>query len=392
MTKVSWADLASIYAITNFADDGTGRLTISTQPVLETLLLLDRDDDASEDAGMAVLSESSELELGRSVQLQFNPPRTSLGRFVPTFGTLIAGPKARVEEPANYFVVEGRVTERTAPSTDYQVRYRAALRLVALLKQAAAYLDAIQQDLVFFRDGRMHVPIDYDVGDLESLALDDVDRLLGQFDDQVHQEQKLSILSEAVIDVIAGLPLRQRFRHIMQEAGDIAERVASGYRLFASSFTYSKIRREVESAQAEFLARIHKTFVDIQGQVLGIPIATVVVATQLKPIAKCGVEVWTNIAVVAGAWIFVVFLLASLINQSMTLDAIVSEFKRQQHRLLSDFAVVSSSFNDAFVALERRSLLHRCMLVIIAAIGIAGATFATKVAGMLISVDIGTCY
>lgn len=64
----------------------------------------------------------------------------------------------------------------------------------------------------------------------------------------------------------------------MQEAGDISERVASGYRLFASSFTYSKIRREVESAQAEFLARIHKTFVDIQGQLLGIPVATVVVA------------------------------------------------------------------------------------------------------------------
>jgi hypothetical protein len=42
-----------------------------------------------------------------------------------------------------------------------QLRYRAALRLVALLKKAAAYLDAVQQELVFFRDGRIHEQADF---------------------------------------------------------------------------------------------------------------------------------------------------------------------------------------------------------------------------------------
>lgn len=391
MARVSWADLEAVYAVTKFEADGTGRLTISNQAILNTLLLVEADEDAMADSGMAVLTDRDKLELGQEALAQFNSPRTSLGRFARTFANLIAGSSARVEEPSAYFVVDQRITRNTQPPDELQVKYRAALGLIKLLAQAAAFLDKVQQELVFFRDGRIVVPVNYGIDDLMSIEPSHVHQLTKMFEEPVHQEQKLAILSEAVIDLVAGMPVTQRFRFIMREVSGLAEKVTAGYRLFASSFTYSKIRREVETAQAEFITRIHKTFVDLQGQILAIPLATIVVASQLKAATACGVDVWTNVAVIAGAWIFVLFLLASIVNQWLTLNAVTFEFERQQQRLLQDFSQVKTEFNDAFDRLKRRAFWHRVVFVVIGVVGVGGASFATWAAGKLIGVDIQSC-
>ncbi|MGV0762395.1 hypothetical protein V6768_23935 [Tistrella mobilis] len=391
MTRLTWTDLEAIYAVTNFEADGNGRLTINNEQVRDTLLLIDEDTHAMDDAGMAILTDRSELQLGREAQVHFSAPRTSLGRFVRTFSNLIAGPKARVEEPNEYFVVEGRITRHTCPAAEIQIKYRLIISLVNLLEKSAIFLDPIHQVLVFVRDGRIEIPIDYDVTDLESIDTEQVERFIGIFADQIHRDQKLTILAEAVVDLVAGLPSRERFRQIIREIKDLGEKVAAGYRLFTSSFTYSKIRREIESAQADFITRIHKTFVDLQGQILGIPIATIVVASQLKPAKSCGIEFWTNIAIVAGAWIFVIFLLASIVNQWFTLSAVSSEFSRQQERLVNDFAELRTDFAHVFVELNRRACWHRVVFVSVGAIGIVGATFATWAATKLIGVEFATC-
>lgn len=391
MARIGWGDLESIYASTQFEAGGTGRLTISNQTMLDTLLLVEADEDAMDDTGLGVLTDRDSLALGREAIIQFNPPRISLGRFAGTFANLIAGPCARVEEPSAYFVVDQRITRNTQPPDEIQVKYRAVLDLVNLLAQAAAFIDKVQQELVFFRDGRILVPVNYEMDDLISIEPSRVHQLTRLFEEPVHQEQKLAILSEAVIDLIAGLPASQRFRFIMREVLELTEKVTAGYRLFASSFTYSRIRREVETAQAEFITRIHKTFVDLQGQILGIPVATIVVASQLKVATACGVDVWTNVAVVAGAWIFVLFLVASIVNQWLTLNAVTFEFKRQQQRLLQDFSQVQTDFNDAFDRLKCRAFWHRVVFVVIGAVGVGGAIFATWAAGKLVGVEIQSC-
>lgn len=391
MARITWAEIEAIYAIAEFGADGTGQLTISNQEVMNTLLLVEDDAEAMADSGITVLTERHKLKIGQQAQVQFSAPRMSLGRFARTFGNLIAGPSARVQEPPAYFVVEQRVTQNTNPPKEDQVKYRAALSLVELLSQAAAFLDTVHQELVFLRDGRIVVPVEYDVQDLRCLEHTHVHQLTKMFQDPVHLEQKLTIFSEAIVDLVAGVPAAERFRRIMREVLHLAEQVAAGYRLFASSFTYSKIRREVESAQAEFITRIHKTFVDLQGQLLGIPVATIVVASQLKIVTACGVELWANVAVVAGAWIFVLFLVASIINQWLTLSAITFEFKRQQQRLVHDYAQLKTDFNTAFEKIKSRACWHRVVFVVIGLIGFGGAIFATWAAGMLTNVDIGTC-
>lgn len=48
MARVTWPDLECIYAVTVFGADSMGTVTIMSQDMLKTLLLIDQDDDAAE--------------------------------------------------------------------------------------------------------------------------------------------------------------------------------------------------------------------------------------------------------------------------------------------------------------------------------------------------------
>lgn len=51
-------------------------------------------------------------------------------------------------------------------------------------------LDATKSELVFVKDGKMIMPIRFNAGDLRALDTVAADRLLGQFADELHDEQK----------------------------------------------------------------------------------------------------------------------------------------------------------------------------------------------------------
>ena len=57
----------------------------------------------------------------------------------------------------------------------------------------------------------------------------------------------------------------------------------------------------MEDARLDYLNKIHKTFIDVQGQLLGLPVATVVGSSQYKVTKSCGLELWADVAVLGGA-------------------------------------------------------------------------------------------
>jgi hypothetical protein len=172
----------------------------------------------------------------------------------------------------------------------------------------------------------------------------------------------------------------------------LSEGGRNGYRLFASSFSYAKIRSDVEAAKVEYIGKIHKTLIDIQGQLLGIPVATIIVASQLKVAKDCGLEIWTNVGVLGGAWIFAVLLLIAIINQWLTLSAISGEIERQKTKLAADYAAISEQFLDIFKGLSSRIVWHRCALIGVGVIACAGAIFAFLVFARLTAVDPRSCW
>jgi hypothetical protein len=317
-------------------------------------------------------------KLGASVSNKYEP------RSAPSTGSKPGTRKKRQQQS-----VDDRFVDET--SSKPLASYRVLVLFVQLLAEAATFMDREEQKLFFFKDGKVEVPVRYNAITLQSLETEIVERLINQFSDVLHRSQKLSILSDAIATLVRSQSEATRFDHLIRNIDHLASSLNDGYRLFVSSFSYDKIRTDVENENLDFLTRIHKTFVDIQGQLLGIPIATIVVASQMKSAATCGVEVWTNFSVLAGAWIFAVFLCASIANQFFTLNAIGGEVQRQKSRLESDFAAISAKFVDTFASLTGRIAWYRLVFVVIGAFGIGGAIFATLAYRSLTAVKIAGC-
>lgn len=393
MARITFDRLLAIYQHTTFSGDAaeTGDLLIANQSILDTLFAIEDDDDAAADAAVAALVERSQLAVGRTVPVQVSPPRIGLGRLARDLDHLLLGPGARVAEPARFFVISGQYHHQTTPPPSELEKYRAVLRLVGLLAEAAAFLDKEKQELVFIRKGRFSIPVEYNALHVNDVALADVDALAAKFTDDAHRDQKLGILAEAVAELTSALPAKKRFSALLVDLPALLRKVSDGYKLFASSFSYEKIRGEMEAARVEYLNKIHKTFSDIQGQILGIPVATVVVATQLAVATTCGKEFWGNTAVLIGAWIFLALLAAAIINQWLTLGAIEDEIGRQRRKMHEQYAAIESRFTDIFSSLNVRVWWHRAILVGTTSIALLGLVLAHIAYSALTQVSPLTC-
>lgn len=378
MPRLRFEQLVGLYRGVEFDATGDeGTLTVTTAQQLADLQFIENDDTAAEDANLAVLADPAHLTAGRTVRIRIAQPRIGLGILARTFNDLLKASGAYITEPSTYFVVDGKLDVRTSPPPPTVVAYRKVLTVVALFGKAAAYLDQTRQELVFVHEGKVVVPVRYDVKALDRVSLPAIDTLLDNFKDDVHQDQKLGILETAIVQMVEPIPSAQRFIYLLENLDTLTETLRQGYRLFASSFSYSKIRSEVEATRVDYVAKIHKTLIDIQGQLLGIPVATIIVASQLKVSQGCGVEFWTNVGVLAGGWVFLVLLIIAIANQWVTLSAIDDDIKGQQQRLESDYEAISDQFGSIFAGLTKRVGWHRWVLIMIGAIAVVGALFAT---------------
>jgi hypothetical protein len=393
---IKFTHLVDIYRHTVFAADGPeGTLTIPSAEVVELLKLVEVDgpvgDTAIAESGISILDDTPDLQVNSQVRIRIGHPRVGLGTFARTFDEFLDAPKARFKVPDRFFVLEGGLTRDMASPTPELDAYRRAVALVTLLAEAASYLDETKHEIIFIDDGKFAVPIRYGQSILTNLTEEKVQALLQHFSDPTHRDQKLEILAQAVLTNTRAVPRAERLEFLFANLSTLVTAVRDGYRLFASNFSYSKIRSDLEAAKLEFVTKIHKTVVDIQNQLLGIPVATVIVASQLKEAKACSVELWTDVAVVAGAWIFWILLFIAIVNQWLTLGVIGGEIGRQKDKMRKDYAEIAGEFSDIFRSLGRRIWWHRFGLFLILAIATGGATFASYAFRYLVQANFSSC-
>lgn len=390
MAEPTWQDLLRCYDNVEFLDEGRGTLTAATDEVLNTVRAIDADDAMANDLNFYPTGDVGQAAIGDKIEVHVGVPKLWLGVLARNLDGLLSAPRGFVEFPPRFYVVDGRLSDRDTSPPPLKA-YRAIVSLVQLLAEAAAFLDRDEQKLFYFKDGKIEVPVRYTAATLQTVDTEAIERLTHQFEDQLHRVQKLTILSDTIATLTRSQSEAMRFDYLIRNVDRLVTSLDDGYRLFVSSFSYDKIRTDIENANLDFLTRIHKTFVDIQGQLLGIPIATIVVASQLKSATTCGVEAWTNLAVLTGAWIFVIFLSVSIVNQFFTLNAIASEVRRQRARLEGDFAAISTKFVGTFTSLVSRIWWYRLVYVVIGALGVGGAAFATFAFRSLTAVKLVGC-
>jgi len=376
MPNVEFAELVEIYRHTQFDGNGRGTLTIANERIADAIRKIDSHEDFYDITHIG-LPESIDPNIGDTIEINVSSPRYSLGILVHRFDDLFNAPNAAFEEPKDYYVIDARYARGDTPEPETILRYRALLSVVKILRQVASYVVEVQREMVFIGAAKIAMPLTFTEACLSASLREQSDRLLRAFDGQLHGEEKASLLAAAVMEVTSSQRKDQRFSYLLGNLDRICDELEKGYRLFVSSFSYSKIRKEVETAKLDYISKIHKTIVDIQGQLLGIPIGTVVVASQLKPATPYEAAFWANSALLLGVWVFVALLWISVRNQRHTLVALDGEIDSQRQRLSNDHAAVYNDFIDVFNDLKKRIRWHRGALKFVMGLAIVSALLAS---------------
>lgn len=330
-----------------------GDLLVDTDATLEDLRACE---EAFEETDLSVESTTgTAVTVGETVQIRIGTPRPAFGLVRKNLDELLKFPSALLREPPQYVLWETAFSRADAVEEGDAVdRYRKVLSLIQVLRGAAAFLDEQQATLVFIQGGKFEVSVGYTVADLEAMDLAALDKLRAAIPEGTHKAQCQSILSEAIHEALSKHAPAERFRHLLRDLGEIFERFDRGYRLFAAGFSYEKLRDQVEAARIEYTGKMHKVFSDIQNQLLGIPVATVIVATQMKPHGHVSSEFWISVAVLLGSFVFALLVHLLLRNQRHTLEVVGLEIRRQHKELERQPHGIVANLLPTFDLLEKR--------------------------------------
>lgn len=351
--------LAVIYSdITFGAQSREGDLTIKNDDQLQSLKSLLAE---PREYALSLLPErpTDTLKVGETIRLRADDPRTGIGLLADEFDDVLNFPQGRIREPRFYLIPVAWASTGNAPPDQVQ-RYRHVLSLVKLLEECSAYLDKENQELVFIDDGKFVIPVTFSSQDLPKLEIASLQALIARFVEDTHREQKITILAKSVQRICGAKPPQQRFADLLDRIPEVLKQFDEGYRLFVADFSYDKVLDQMETAKLEELAKIHKTFADVQNQILGIPVATIIVATQLKETDAINAIFWVNTAVLVGVWVFVVLTWLVMRNQLHTLDALDNEIQRKKVKIEKEYAPIRDVVGSIFPQLEARLRTQRC--------------------------------
>jgi len=375
MSQERFNRLVKVYkSVTVTPGSRQGTLTISNEDLLQDLRIV----ASSEREYGVLLTENPSLdavEVGGVYQVELDEPRTGICILADSFDEVLTFQGGYIREPRFFLLPSMWACSDNAPP-ELVSRYRTVISLIKLFEESSAYLDKEDQQLVYIDEGKFLLPVVYSSDDLNKLDLASANALLERFGHNTHRDQKLTILARGIQKICGQLHPSGRFAYVLGQISELLKKIDEGYRIYVADFSYEKVLDQMEAAKLEELAKIHKNFSDIQNQILGIPVATVIVATQLKPSSSIDVEFWVNTAILIGVWVFAVLTNLVLRNQQNSLDAIADEISRKKKKLESDYSEIKDAVGGIFPQLQKRLRNQRRAFVAVDFIVVIGLLLA----------------
>ena len=386
--KISLIDLTTLFRQMQSRQWRDGRLhgEIEVKDTAMVELLREVLSEVNADAFPCLVEhgDSDSINVGDGLHLGFGSPRTSIGLVLESMEALLRNREIAAGTAEHSWYVAREDIGSWETNSDLCIRMQAIKKLVSAFESSAALFDHRKSVLIFLRNGRFDVPISYNTETLLKFDLVAAHSLAEALElNDGHSTQRREICCTAVCELLANIPSDNRFNQLLIKIAELKVRFEDGYRLFAASFSFEKIRDEAEEVRIEYTAKIHKTLADIQGQLLGIPISTIVVATQFKEVTTTPGQLWINIAIMVGAIIFCVLLFIALWNQKHSLDVISEEVNRSEGSLRKQNSELASRFSEIFNKLRARIFWHEVALYIIALVAIAALILGFAVFWML---------
>jgi hypothetical protein len=256
-----------------------------------------------------------------------------------------------------------RDAEAATATPDSIAGYLDTLDLITVLRGLAEH-EYVASDghlnLVYLKDRKVTLALDYDADILKPLeGLPDFKQHF--IDSKQHHEQKHTIIKTALIEVLETKHNGSTYRltDLLEQFDLFVQKVTQGYELYVSEFSFKKVRHEVEKEKLEFIFKLNKVFSDIQNQLLAVPLALVLVGSQMELSSALSTK---NLFIMAGMLAFTIFMDLLIRNQMNTLDAIDDEVEHQWNKITHEHKAIANRFSDIYGKIEVR-LKHQRRLV-----------------------------
>lgn len=178
--------------------------------------------------------------------------------------------------------------------------------------------------------------------------------LLACFNDDTHRDQKLDILIESIQAVSDGVDSPRVFAFLLDNIQRLHEKFLKGYRIYSSGFSYDKVMDQLRAAKVEEMGKIHKAFSDIQNHILGIPVASVIVATQFKVATRWSGQGITNTIILLGCIFAATLIWLALSNQMQSIKALGEEIEYKEKQINKEYSFIKDDVAGVFRSISAR--------------------------------------
>lgn len=209
-------------------DEVMGRYVIRDVDCLDQLTACLSD---TERTGVHSQSGEEEIGLDMTVELRISHPAIGFGLFAPSLDSLLTYPSARAVEPKRYLIWSPMFSNTDTDTPDMIQRYRAMLSLVAVLARVAAYLDKDAPALLFISKGKFEVPVDYSEKYVQALEPTHLRKMQAIATDDAQLDSRLSILSNAVCELLESIPKGERFQFLLDHLGELLQKFEAAHKL-----------------------------------------------------------------------------------------------------------------------------------------------------------------
>lgn len=215
---------------------------------------------------------------------------------------------------------------------------------------------------IFLQGEKLELSLAYSSKDLKEL--EGLEKFILDFvKADIHKDQKATIIKGVLIEMLRSSEIdRLTVSCLIQRFQEFLERVNDNYQLYVSEFSFEKIKERVETEKFDFTLKLNKVFSDIQNQLLAVPIALVLVSSQMK--MENGLS-FLNMSIWCGVLIFG-FLMSLLIrNQRSTLNAIKLEIDSQWNNIKSKHKFVADRLGEHYIYLRGRQRAQNFTLALV---------------------------
>ncbi|NBN45719.1 hypothetical protein GWJ05_07930 [Proteus sp. G2626] len=373
--SISFEQLIELYRRIEFTDDSmTGSFLLEDQTDCDFIDQLLKDERK-----FGIMLDSGNLVAGETISLTVELPRTSFGSVFRNVRGMLQAPKNLCTELDNYFIFDIQFSKKDTEVPQDIKNYRMVISFLSLLEEDSAYFDKTTYQYIFLGTEVFKLSPRYSYETIRELDNTSLENLISCFKEDTHREQKLDILVNSIQVVTEDIDDKEKFEYMLNNLQKLKEQFLKGYKIFASGFSYDKIMDQLRTAKVEEMGKIHKAFSDIQNHILGIPVASIIVATQFKKASTWQGQGITNTFILLGCFIFICLVFLVLCNQKQTLKVISEELVHKKKQINKEYSFIKDDIDGVFKSIESRLTIQRWAFRIIGVIlfvGLISTVFA----------------